>query len=58
VFEYLGSGVTAIQYFYKAKTLPYERCVQFEYISSDEIYNSQNDRKCTIKELCGEEEES
>ena len=57
VFEYLGTGVTAIQYLYKAKTLPHDRCVQFEYISSDKIYNSQNDRECTITELCGEEEE-
>lgn len=57
VFEYLGTGVTAIQYLYKTKTLPHERCVQFEYISSDEIYNSQNNREYTIEELCGEEEE-
>jgi hypothetical protein len=57
VFEYLGTGVTAIRYLYKAETLPYERCVQFEYISSDKIYNSQNNRECTITELCGEGEE-
>lgn len=57
VFEYLGTGTTAIRYRYNAKTLPHKRCVQFEYISSDEIYTSQNDREYTITELCGEEEE-
>lgn len=57
VFEYLGTGKTAIQYTYEAKTKPYKRCVQFEYISSDKVYNSQNDRKRTVTELCGEENE-
>lgn len=56
VFEYLGTGLTVMRYHYEAKTKPYERCVQFEYISRDEIYAHQNDREHTIDELCGEEE--
>lgn len=57
VFEYLGTGSTAIQYWYYAKTRPYERCVTLQVITSDEIYNEQNDRTYTIAELCGEKEE-
>lgn len=56
VFEYLGTGLTAIRYTYKAETKPYERSVKFEYISSDKVYGSQNDREHTIEELCGGEE--